>query len=253
MKSILSLSFFTCLIGLVYLARPSPQECERKLGVMDTAVQKCLLVTNPDLRPFENGQDFKQNYCDPYKDWLRDITNYRPCLKSFQRTVFGLITQNMKKAGQKYCKDVSDRETVAQHSKCHTQELQGNLSAFANKITIVAEYATSQEASDDMIPSLCCGLIILLDSIEEEGTKLCNHITGLETGKWYRALIEEALGDAIDLMCGQYQKLETCQEKYPEKVVEMTGVVASNSPIYNHTAFPSLLKFIAKMDSQVNV
>lgn len=219
---------------------------------MDRAVQKCLLVMNPDLKPFEDAEQFKGEYCDPYKDWLRDINNYRPCMKSFQRTVFGLISQNMKKSGQRYCTD-DQREIVARHSKCLIQELQGNLSALANKITIVAEYTTNQENADDMIPSLCCGFLIMLDSVEEEGTRLCNHLTGLETGKWFKVLIEENIGDALDLMCGQYQKFETCQEKFPEKVAEMTEVVASNTPIYNHTPFPSLLKFIAKMDSQVNV
>lgn len=39
-------------------------DCSSKVIAMDKAVEKALLLTNPNLRPFTDIEDFRQFYCE---------------------------------------------------------------------------------------------------------------------------------------------------------------------------------------------
>jgi len=104
-----------------------------------------------------------------------------------------------------------------------------------------------------MVPGLCCGFLRLMQEIEKDGTTMCDIKTQAKTGRFFRDIIALNVADALDLMCGNFGSIENCQEKAPKILEQLNLKMKENEPIYNHTAFTSLLKFIERMDSKVNV
>ena len=62
----LVVAYVFLLMGLVAgQAQVSPDpDCPNKLIAMDEAVEKALLLTNPNLKPFTDAEDFRQSYCE---------------------------------------------------------------------------------------------------------------------------------------------------------------------------------------------
>lgn len=122
------------------------------------------------------------------------------------------------------------------------------------KLTGIVEYVADRPNPDDMIPGLCCGFQLLARHIEHEVNQICNSTSGeLKTGHLVRQVIEDNISDALEIMCGNFGSLQECDSKSPQRMKELRTVVQSSNTVYNHTAFVSLLRFIERMDSTVNV
>ena len=159
----------------------------------------------------------------------------------------------MKKNGKVYCDDPAKRREVVPHTRCLTSAVRPDAVKAINKLTLVVEFVTDQPNIDDMIPGLCCGFLGLMEELEKDMGSKCDSITRLKTGKFIRQIVEANIADAMDLMCGNFGSVEKCQEKAPDLLNEIKLKMQENQPIYNHTAFTSLLRFIQRMDSQVNL
>lgn len=51
------------LLGHAFGQRGPRPDCNAKLIAMDKAVEKSLLLTNPELKPFTSSEEFIDNYC----------------------------------------------------------------------------------------------------------------------------------------------------------------------------------------------
>jgi hypothetical protein len=159
----------------------------------------------------------------------------------------------MKKNGDVFCRTPEIRNDNYNHTECFTQELSPKVKKVLNKLTVVVEYVADRPNLDHMIPGLCCGFHRLMGDLESEIGKICDPITKRQTGKFIREIVEANIADALDLMCGNFGSLAQCQLKAPEILNEINIKMDENFPLYNHTAFTGLLRFIEKMDSKVNV
>jgi len=255
MKLFVKVVFLLCFLCCQVLCKSNVtiSDCDKKLKVMDDAVKKCLIISDPDMKPFNTTQELKESFCEPYKGWVKEINDYRDCMKNFQRTVFGLVVRNMKKNGEKYCDNEEHRVMVTKHSKCMGPEVAEAFNLISNRITILVEKVTDRPDINELIPGLCCGFHLVLDKIEKETKKLCDKNTGLKTGKFVRNLIRDTMSEAIELLCSQFSTKKICKEKLPAMVGELKESFNQNSPVYNHTVVTSLIRFFERLDSRVNV
>lgn len=186
--------------------------------------------------------------------WVKTISAYRSCLKSFQKTVFSIIVSNMKKNFKTFCQEIGEEEKIVRHSKCFIPENKKPLQMQVHKLTGIVEYVADRPNPDDMIPGLCCGFQLLAQYLEVQVNSICNSTSGnMKTGHFFRFIIENNMSDALDIMCGNYDSIQACETKSPHQMEELKRVVENSNIAYNHTAFVSLLRFIERMDSTVNV
>lgn len=76
---------------------------------MDANMAKALLVYNSQMKPFASIGEARETYCNPMiTNWLKTVNNFKPCLKNFQRTVFGIMVVNMKKVAKYTCNSDSE-------------------------------------------------------------------------------------------------------------------------------------------------
>src|SRR5256885_439811 len=93
---VIFLCFFFVLSGQVVVGNDDDDEptCDELKQDMDNAAKKVFFISNPNIRPFKSPQDFKKKYCNPFLSksdggWIKIMSRYRRCKRSFQRTVYG--------------------------------------------------------------------------------------------------------------------------------------------------------------------
>ena len=66
--------------------------------------------------------------------------------------------------------------------------------------------------------------------------------------------MKNALGDALDLLCGRYETLEQCEMRVPDIVEEykMVRNVTRNKS-YKYTAIVPFLRVIERIDKETNI
>lgn len=184
-----------------------------------------------------------------YRVWMTTISSYKYCLRNFQSTVFGVISRNMKKMGKMYCERPKWREYAYRHSLCFTEDALNVTRATLNKMTVVIEFAADQPEVDDMIPGLCCGFQSFLTELEND-VRFCDKITKRKTAKFFRKLIQLNVANTFDSMCVRYSSIRLCHKNVPDIMAEVKVKIQENYPMYNHTAFVSLLRFIERLESE---
>jgi len=257
------MKFFVIFLCLVFVLSGQvvvgdEPTCNELKQDMDDMVKKIFLISNPNIRPFKSPQDFKKKYCDPFLSksdggWVKIMSRYRRCKRSFQRTVYGILLKNFKEHGQRLCDREEDRALATKHYKCLGPEAYKAFINVSNHITILVEHVTDRPNINEMIPALCCGAHISLDMIEKEIDKTCNRKTGLQTGKFIKEVVSYAITEILDFLCGQYNRRHVCFEKVPKIVQEVNTTLYRNDPIYSHTPAWSFLRFIERMDSELNL
>ena len=58
------MNFLTILVSILFLDTVyGVKDCTQKLHDMDKAVEKALLFTNPEVRPYKSANDFNSSFC----------------------------------------------------------------------------------------------------------------------------------------------------------------------------------------------
>lgn len=234
-------------------AQAMSEECQVKLKRMDHNVAKILLVYSNTVKPYSSPANVRNEYCQPFTNsWIKEINRFKPCLKNFQRTVFGLLVVNMKKAAKSICSSELELIKAVKHSQCFGPENHKRIYASANKFTIVVESAINSTNSTQMINRLCCGYLGAVDRMSKELNSVCAS-KSRGTGDFIQHLVRMIASESIEMMCGLYPDINTCSSKSPQVMQEVNKALDQAEPLYSFTPFTSFVKLIAKLDEEVNV
>lgn len=226
--------------------------CQEKEDAADKSAAKIFLLTDPNVRQFKTLDQFDQRYCQMFPSWIKDMSNYRSCLRPFQKTLFNMMIISMRRTWKKFCTNQKSMEVVFQHLKCIDPETKPVFMRMGDKITTGVTYLANLPQVNDMIPGLCCSLLDVSEEGEQITAEACRDKTGPETGKFVVEVTYSALSDAVEIMCGNFQTKADCEAKVPDLMRNMTAVLASPKH-HNHSPLKPMLKFVNRMDKEFNV
>lgn len=189
------------------------------------------------------------------KSHLKSMGDYRPCLRSFPKQLFSMVLSNAKKNVKSICATSNQRNEFLNNMKCFTDETFPEFVQLGHDITSLVEYLSNMTNIDDMIPGLCCGYQMIMSNSRQVLEKLCNQQGVGESGpNYFLGLVQAAMSDAIDMMCGSYTTSEVCQKKKPLLVEELKSFQNSTTGVrYNYTMTIPFLKVIDRIDSETNI
>lgn len=189
------------------------------------------------------------------KGHLKTIGDYRPCLRAFPKQLFSMILQNAKKNVKTICATTKERNDFLDNMKCFTNETYPDFVQLGHDITSLVEYLSNMTDIDNMIPGLCCGYQMIMSNSREVLAKLCSQQGVGESGpNYFLGLVQAAMADAIDMMCGSYSTAEVCQKKKPLLVEELRAFQNSTTGVsYNYTLTIPFLRVIDRIDTETNI
>ena len=189
------------------------------------------------------------------KEHIKTISDYRPCLRAFPKQLFSMVLANAKKNVKSICTTSKQRTQLVDNLKCFTNETWPEFVQLGYDITSLVDYLANLDNIDNIIPGLCCGYHLIMEVGREKISSLCSQQgVGSSGPEYFLGLVQAAMSDAIDMMCGAYATIDMCEKKNPDLVQEVKmaqNTTANNS--YNHTMVIPFLKVIDRIDRETNL
>jgi hypothetical protein len=163
-----------------------------------------------------------------------------------------LIITSLKNTNKYFCSP-DGKAALVQHSKCFNDERTLQIRLAMNKATVATEYVTANATEKELVPGVCCASIEMVAQGIKDVDRICNKITGGGTGDFLVNAAMDGIRDGMDMICGKYSTMSYCEKQFPELMARIRGVINRNIPFYQHSTAIALIKFIHRMDQEVNI
>jgi len=226
--------------------------CDRKLKVVEDMVEKMLVLFDAKVTAFPSVEFLNETYCRKFPDWYKIALQFKPCLPSFTRTLFGVTMTNVKKVYKLFCQNPGQLRLAYEHVKCMDETTKGDFIEIYHKIVNVIVHVSKMENLDDIIPAACCGTKIALDQGMIDLARICNGKGRTDTPQFVMSLVSSVISDALDIMCAKWPTVSSCHIQRPDLV---GGIVTAmtNYTKYDFSPVRPLLKIMERLDSKINV
>lgn len=230
-----------CLVVVIFLAcymttsdaaesRTQPSDCDKVKDELSIVVDKMLVLIDPDFKGFPTKQHLQREYCSKIDQWNQPIKKYRRCLKGFQRSLYVIIANRIRKIQKDICSTDEKIDEAYNHAKCVTNDTLPVIKHLAYQVRSLFTTLSAMESRDDIIPGLCCGMHSLIDVIRPKLHEICTPRTGPKTPDYLIGLVNQVFSDVLDIMCGRYPSLEKCKELQPEVTKKIYNAFATAKP-----------------------
>lgn len=196
-----TLILISCLTGTFAKPLNKQSDCEDLLIQSDICIRKAFLFSNPNAT-FPQTSAEVDKYCILGADHMKCVKNYAKCLKPLQRQVFGMMMRNFKTIMRDTCDTQEGKQEFLEHSKCMTKENMARVHRLLDKATIHMKYILENTTKDQKLPYLCCSLVMGKSEMDRQVRNMCESVTGSKTLEYINRLFNQAIGEAVDLGCG---------------------------------------------------
>ncbi|KAI1299254.1 hypothetical protein HDE_03814 [Halotydeus destructor] len=197
------------------LSGPTGRECDAVLEPAFQVFGRGSATAVASL-PVTVGQ-VNSAFCNDLKQQLVTLVRPRVCFKGFRKTAFDVILRGVKTFMKNNCKTRAAKEKVARHLRCFANQTTptGQHVHLLETVTAIFDYIAKQNA-DNVLPALCCGVNTLSRGLKTATREECDKKQITLRGKhFYEVLIDDALGEIMDLTCGPFKSQAHCAAKLP--------------------------------------
>lgn len=234
--------------------KPTSEQCVEQKKLLDSAVGNITMVINSDVVEYPDIEDFDDKYCKPFLSWYRVLSGFKPCLKSFTRTLFAFVGTNMKKLHKEFCA-IEDKKVLAfNHLKCMNPKSKPEFMKVGKMTNNFVSFIQELPDENDIIPSFCCGYLNVSASSTEQFEASCQTQGRSGSGVFMGNIVKSLLSDAIDMMCGAYSKPADCQTPKMKSLMAAMAERLRSTTVYPYKSImPPVLEIFKRMDGKMNV
>lgn len=256
-RSFLLLSLCICIVSCQKYypksyGRLGQQECNKRLDKVESCVNKILMLADPEMVTIQTRDDLTAAYCDPFPMWLDCMSQYKPCLKPFHRSLFSMGALQAKKMYKKLCFDQEFLDDVVQHIQCLRPENKPTINRLMDTLISLMEYA-GDLPPEDLMAFGCCGGKMMSNFTEKEIDRVCMATTGLRTGQFIRQQVLRYAGDSITMgrnICIEFPDQTTCSIVRPDMYSDIMAMI-TNPKETDRQIVTSALTLLKKLDTKM--
>lgn len=242
-----------CSLGYV-AAQNKKVNCDEKLEVLNDAVNNMLMVINENVLEYPTVQDFDDEYCIPFSGWFRGFSGYKPCLKSFTRTLVSFIGVNIKKLHKQFCLSEENKVIAFNHLRCMVPKTKPVFNDIGRQVKNFVSYIVELPQVDDMIPAFCCGYLNVTTTMIPIMETTCVQQGKTGSGIFMGNIVKSTLSDAVDMICGKYSKVEDCRTpKLSQMMDAMAQRLTETKNLPLKSLISQVLVIFKRLDSDLNV
>lgn len=213
---------------------------------------KMLVVLDTDWVGFPTKRHLIHDYCRPFTSWFAPVKEYRSCLKGFQKTLFLMVMNKIRKTHKMYCEKEDKTNEMIRHLKCANVRTTPKIRQVMDKVVAYFEAGAKMEDPHDMIPGLCCGALHLIPKARMALKDICFPITrNSSTPEFFVNMTFDLFSDIFAVLCGlKYTTIEECQSLQPKITTQMRDIIdeghPSGTPLLEH-----FLTILSRMDESL--
>jgi len=230
LRFLVSISSFVLLISAVSSA-PSTvtdKSCNELRTAITENVNKLLIILDETWTGFTSKEELVKGYCEPFNTWMKPAKEFKNCLKGFQKTVYSMVMNKVRKIYKTYCLDDENMSEIYRHLSCAQNETIPTLRHTAIQMIAFFEgSATINGTQERMIPAICCGALDLIEKGKKVVNETCFPVTkDPKTADFLVDLVFTVFGDVFDLLCsGTYPTFDKCLETQPSVTAYMQNYI----------------------------
>ena len=160
-----------------------------------------------------------------------------------------MMAVNLKKTHSALCGTPEAIEETYKHVSCIQESNLESFLRIMDKLVGLTDHTLSVPRSE-MIPTMCCGVRLLLERTEKQVNALCKNITGVNSGTRLMQVASSTLGDFLDLMCAKYSSVGECYATENELTARLDKMQRSQ-PVTHRRMMRSILKVLQRFESDM--
>lgn len=160
-----------------------------------------------------------------------------------------MMSANLKKTHNKLCGTSEAIDETYKHVSCIKESNLESFLRIMDKLVGLADYTISIPR-DEMIPTMCCGIRLLLERTEKQVNTLCAPITGINSGTYLMQVTSSTLGDFLDLVCSKYPSVNECYT-LDNDLTKKLDKMQKNQPVTHRRIMRSILKVLQRFESDM--
>lgn len=230
-------------------------QCVELMQKADSCVKDALFIgASIDEVLMPTSEKELDIYCGKTKAMLDCLKEYRICLKPFPKTLFGVVVRDARIVLKNVCSPANKKETLG-HFKCFQKENLERYHHMMHGYTNVVVHLTRPNVHvEALIGSACCAFQVLAKDSKEMVGKLCNPLTGMQTGEFVVNLVRSFMNSALDISCGKHKSIEVCTELMAQEVALYKQLMMQGMrKEFPFSPITPMIQILNILDTQVNL
>jgi len=255
---LVSISSFVLLISAVSSAPSiaSDKSCNELRTAITENIDKLLIILDETWTGFASKEELVKDYCEPFNTWMKPAKEFKNCLKGFQKTIYNMVMNKVRKIYKTYCLNDEKLSEIYQHLSCAQNETIITLRHTATQMIAYFEgSATINGTQERMIPAICCGALDLVEKANKVINETCFPVTNdPKTADFLVELVFSVFADVFDLLCsGTYPTFDKCLVMQPNTTAYMQNYIDEaklafpDTPLLDH-----FLTIISRLDETID-
>ncbi|KAI1299253.1 hypothetical protein HDE_03815 [Halotydeus destructor] len=249
LAAILALTVVSCQAAR---ARAPKGDCQAQIIKSDKCAQIFMFIREPyEYTLPRNSAELQAKFCSTVNDQVSCLREYRPCLKSFARTLYDIITRNVRVFLKDTCKSEAKRTIMTDNLRCWSEEDRVTFSKKqSDSMAALISYAASKP-QNDIIEYTCCSYHYGLEKMKVLYKQICNekNLGHLGDDNYFLTMIKAIMGDAIDLICaGSFANLDKCKAERPAVMADIVRFDGEQTKPLNHSVLVSAVTLLQAIE-----
>lgn len=121
-------------------------------------------------------------------------------------------------------------------------------------ITTYLEYIVQKVETNEVIPYICCSYFKTFEDAKLALHNFCDQVTGPETVDYALGLVKAMSSDMIDIGCGKYASVASCNQHLPEAMKKFSELSTplEKVPKWDYSPVVPSVKILKRLDLSVN-
>lgn len=227
-----------------------PQNCTIQLHQSDTCLRRSIFIGRADKELPRTMDALETAVCSQVKANMRCMIAFRPCLKTFSRSVYGIAISALRRTVKTICASDAKKQELINAFECLQSEAQLNsVFQIMHKITAEIDYVSKNTPIQRLLPNMCCGYHKTMHDVSVMLDGMCpTQVTKI----YILNLVHSIFGDVLDVGCGKYSSDGECRKLIPDDMAIIDNIaneVEKNNTVFDHSPIVPLLTVMERLDS----
>lgn len=184
------------------------------------------------------------------QDTVECVSQYKRCLNSFPKTLFGLLIKDVRATLRDICEDDQSKQQMVESLLCFNDTLifRKILDGWTNLLNYIADEVPIE--SHQILPNLCCSYQYTVEINRRALEKLCGPEMSSGTYPWVKQILNAMVKSAFDFGCSRHNSIDACKVRLPRtfRLYKTLTIEGRKNPLPITPVVP-LLKLITKLNA----
>ncbi|XP_074594355.1 uncharacterized protein LOC141849774 [Brevipalpus obovatus] len=202
------------------------QRCDLIRKQYGRMARRVLFVS---IERFPQDMEEMEYHCALGMKLSQGLRVYAKCLKGLGRQTLSILNHGIRRNLRPRCVNLKKRQAMLTELRCATNSTLSGWSHCIRGVDRQLRYFSQQNTMKNFFPNMCCLYLSGKECIRESAKTQEGCAQGANVRRFFVSTMDAVVKDVLDLVCGQFQKIEQCYQKNPDGMVIINDIRANGT------------------------